>query len=39
MAGEARLTRPREAIRALFFEITATGRKFASGIHTPAGIN
>ncbi|UVK40739.1 nuclear transport factor 2 family protein [Mesorhizobium sp. AR10] len=37
--GEGQLTRGRQAIRALFAEITATGRKFASGDRRPAVIN
>lgn len=38
-SGEEQLTLGREAIRALFVEITATGRKFASGVQRPAVIN
>jgi uncharacterized protein (TIGR02246 family) len=38
-SGEGRLTRGREAIRAFFAEITATGRKFAAGVQSPAVIN
>ena len=37
--GEGRLTLGREAIRALFAKITATGRKFQSGDQRPAVIN
>jgi hypothetical protein len=35
-SGEGRLTLGREAIRALFAEISATGRKFAAGNQSPA---
>ena len=38
-SGEGRLTLGREAIRAFFAEITATGRKFESGKQSPAIIN
>ena len=38
-SGEGHLTRGREAIRALFAEITATGRKFTAGVQSPAVIN
>jgi hypothetical protein len=38
-SGEGRLIHGREAIRALFAEITATGRKFAAGNQSPAVIN
>ena len=38
-SGEGQLTRGREAIRAFFAEITATGRKFESGKQSPAIIN
>src|SRR5260370_41401728 len=38
-SGEKELTRGREAIRALFAEITATGRKFQRGEQRPAAIN
>jgi len=38
-SGEGQLTRGREAIRTLFAEITATGRKFAAGEQRPALIN
>lgn len=38
-SGEGSLTLGREAIRALFAEITATGRKFAAGTQSPAVIN
>ncbi|WP_246811367.1 hypothetical protein [Mesorhizobium sp. AA22] len=35
-SGERRLTLGREAIRALFADITATGRKFVAGKSVPA---
>ncbi|RUV02069.1 hypothetical protein EOB36_11170 [Mesorhizobium sp. M6A.T.Cr.TU.017.01.1.1] len=38
-SGEGQLTRSREAIRALFAEITATGRKFAAGNQAPAVVS
>lgn len=38
-SGEEQLTLGREAIRALFAQITATGRKFASGIQRAPVIN
>jgi ketosteroid isomerase-like protein len=38
-SGEGRMTRGRDAIRALFAEITATGRKFESGKQSPAIIS
>lgn len=38
-SGEEHLTIGREAIRALFAQITAAGRKFASGIQRPVVIN
>lgn len=38
-SGEGRLALGREAIRALFADITATGRKFASGNQSPAVIS
>ncbi len=38
-SGEGRLTRGREAIRVLFAELTATGRKFEAGKQSPAIIN
>jgi hypothetical protein len=38
-SGEGHLTVGREAIRALFAEITATGRKFAAGVQSPAVIS
>ncbi|RWN33626.1 nuclear transport factor 2 family protein [Mesorhizobium sp.] len=38
-SGEGQLTRGREAIRALFAEITATGRKFAAGNQAPAVVS
>ncbi len=38
-SGERDLTRGREAIRALFAEITAGGRKFQRGEQRPAAIN
>jgi hypothetical protein len=34
-SGEGQLALGREAIRALFADITATGRKFASGTQSP----
>ncbi len=38
-SGEGHLTVGREAIRALFAEITATGRKFTAGNQSPAVIS
>jgi ketosteroid isomerase-like protein len=38
-SGEGQLTFGREAIRALFADITATGRKFAAGIQAPAVVS
>lgn len=38
-SGEGQLMRGRDAIRALFAEITATGRKFVAGNQSPAVIN
>ena len=38
-SGEGQMTLGREAIRAFFAEITATGRKFESGKQSPAIIN
>ncbi|MCV3210856.1 nuclear transport factor 2 family protein [Mesorhizobium sp. YC-39] len=38
-SGEGQLTHGREAIRALFADITATGRKFAAGDQAPAIVN
>ncbi|CCV08280.1 conserved hypothetical protein [Mesorhizobium metallidurans STM 2683] len=38
-SGGGQLTLGREAIRALFADITATGRKFAAGDQAPAVIN
>ena len=38
-SGEGRLIHGREAIRAFFADITATGRKFESGTQSPAIIN
>jgi hypothetical protein len=38
-SGEGQMTRGREAIRAFFAEITATGRKFEAGNQSPAIIN
>ena len=38
-SGEGQMTRGREAIRAFFAEITATGRKFELGKQSPAIIN
>ena len=38
-SGEGHLTIGREVIRALFAEITATGRKFAAGNQSPAVIS
>ena len=38
-SGEGQLTLGREAIRALFADITATGRKFAAGDQTAAVVN
>jgi hypothetical protein len=38
-SGEGQLTLGREAIRAHFAEITATGRKFQAGKQSPAVIN
>ena len=38
-SGEGRMTRGRDAIRALFAEITATVRKFESGKQSPAIIS
>ena len=38
-SGEGRLTRGREAIRAFFAGVTATGRKFEVGKQSPAIIN
>jgi ketosteroid isomerase-like protein len=37
--GEGRLILGREAIRAFFADITATGRKFRSGNQSPAVVN
>ena len=37
--GEKELTRGRDAIRALFANISATGRKFQRGEQRPAAIN
>jgi hypothetical protein len=37
--GEGRLTRGRDAIRALFVEAAATGRKFQRGDQRPAVLN
>ncbi|MET2830445.1 YybH family protein [Mesorhizobium shangrilense] len=37
--SDEQLTRGRESIRALFSEITAMGRRFASGAQRPAVIN
>jgi hypothetical protein len=38
-SGEGQTTLGREAIRAFFAEITATGRKFELGIQSPAIVN
>jgi ketosteroid isomerase-like protein len=38
-SGEKELTRGRDAIRALFAEISATGRKFQRGEQRPAAVN
>jgi hypothetical protein len=38
-SGEGRLTLGREAIRAFFAGVTATGRKFEAGNQSPAIIN
>ena len=38
-SGEGRLTLGKEAIRALFADFTATGKKFASGNKSPAVIS
>jgi hypothetical protein len=38
-SGEGQLTLGREAIRALFAVITATGRKFAAGNQAPAVVS
>lgn len=38
-SGDGRLTLGREAIRALFAELTATGQKFSSGNQSPAVIS
>ena len=38
-SGDGKLILGRDAIRALFSEITATGRKFAAGDQRPAVIN
>jgi ketosteroid isomerase-like protein len=38
-SGEGTLTIGKEAIRALFAEFTATGKKFASGTQSPAVIS
>ena len=38
-SGEGQLTRGKAAIRALFAEVTATGKKFASGNQSPAVIS
>ncbi len=38
-SGEGQLTLGREAIRALFADITATGRKFAAGNQAPAVVS
>ncbi|RWO84593.1 nuclear transport factor 2 family protein [Mesorhizobium sp.] len=38
-SGDGRLTRGREAIRALFADITATGQKFAAGNQAPAVVS
>ncbi|TIS70440.1 MAG: hypothetical protein E5W94_34265, partial [Mesorhizobium sp.] len=38
-SGQGRLTLGREAIRALFADITATGRKFAAGNQAPAVVS
>jgi ketosteroid isomerase-like protein len=38
-SGGGDLTRGRDAIHALFAEITASGRKFAAGVQSPAVIN
>lgn len=37
--GEKELTRGRDAIRALFANISATGRKFQRGEQRPAAVN
>jgi hypothetical protein len=38
-SGDGRLTRGREAIRALFADITTTGQKFAAGNQAPAVVS